>query len=368
MARLQDSLLGDIAEQMRSQGRRPFRGAVAVDLALELPLGRHGAELRPIVKAYLDVLGISAFFDDAMVEHLIVSRKVSTDGACRVRVRCLPLRSFGAAFDRSFRIEPELQLAPPDLHPGRKPWGLRGFDHNDGWLLSYEERTLKMIEDIDCQEQIAFEEDPEDSFLPEVSEPELADKDVRDQAAFALASSIALSLGRKVTDQGFDARDRPGGSPAWLQEVIADDLADVGLQGDEHPGCFSLPPPPGKHQGAGQSWGSLVAEQFGLRYGAPTRWGAARFGEPLALDISIRGGAAPRTDIDNLAHEVIKHFLKVFRSAEPRVDGYRVYRVQFGEPGVRVRVLPIVRLQLLRDSLRLALDALLTERSERRRS
>lgn len=61
--KLHGEVLAQVNEQLEGQRRNAFRGHVAVDLELELPIGRHAAKVAPVVKGYLDVLGESAFYD-----------------------------------------------------------------------------------------------------------------------------------------------------------------------------------------------------------------------------------------------------------------------------------------------------------------
>ena len=371
MGLLRQELLVQVEEQMSQQNRRAFRGRVAVDLSLALPSGYENTGLKTLAKAYLDVLGESAFFDDAKVEHIIVSRAVSSGEKAEIAATCLPVAVFAASFDRSFRVAPELALTDPDQHRTTRPWGLHGFDSHDEEILAYEEGILRRIEEIDAAEQEALEEDEDASFFPDLSESdrELGDPQLRESLGPELSQSVSLAIGRKLTDQGFDSRDRPGPPPGWLEEVFANDLGDVEKLSAEHPGCFTLPAPPQSKRAAGApSWTHEVMKAFASRFGSPWRWGWATFGEPLALDIAIRGGAAASNDLDNLAHQVIASFANVFKIGKPAFAGYRAYRVSRGTPELRVRVIPAIRLQLLRRSIDQAHDLILAERRERSRS
>src|SRR5690349_20912991 len=84
---LRAEVLSQIEAQLKERGRRAFRGHVAVDLELQLPEGRYGAAMGPVVKGYLDVLVGSVYSDDAVVDHLTVSCSYAPGGAT-VRVRC----------------------------------------------------------------------------------------------------------------------------------------------------------------------------------------------------------------------------------------------------------------------------------------
>jgi hypothetical protein len=371
MALLRDELLAQIDRQMRRARRRAFRGEVAVEISLAHSRERSDTGLKPMVKAYLDVLGESAFFDDAKVEHLITQRSLSRSDKTEVTIRCLPLSVFAANFDRSFRVDGELALIDPDAHPQTVPWGLRHFDEHDRWQLGYTRGILATVEELDRAEEEAFARGEEDEFYPEVSDSnrELTDPQLRESLGPELRENIARSLGSMLTDQGFDARDRPGPPPGWLEEVVADDLGEVERLSTDHPGCFSLPLPPQRPRGGDEpEWSLELARGFYSRYSSPWEWGTARFGGALALDIGLRGGAGTQNDIDNVAHKVIGAFQQVFVKSVPNVSGYRAYKLSSGDPELRVRVLPAIRLQLLQRSLDQARELVLAERAERRRS
>lgn len=365
---LRTEVLSQIEAQLKERGRRAFRGHVAVDLELQLPEGRYGATMGPVVKGYLDVLVGSVYSDDAVVDHLTVSCSYAPGGAT-VRVRCQPVALFAASFDRSFRVAPELGLHDPEAHPATLPWGLKGFDRYEQESLAYEEGILGEIHRINADEEFAFEEDEDVDFFPDVSEAnrELADRQLRESLGPELEENIGYSTGRRLTDQGFDSRDRPGAGPGWLDEVLANDLGEVRQLPQEHAGCFTLPAPREQERGAGErSWDWEVRRCFASRWGPPWSWGRALFAEPLVLDIGVRGGAAPRHDLDNLARRVTAAFSDVFPAAAP-LGGYRVYRVERGAPEVRVRVIPAIRLKLLKQAWERAEDLVLAERAQRER-
>jgi hypothetical protein len=324
--------------------------------------------MAPVVKEYLDVLSGPVYSDDAIIDHLMVTCSYTDEEVAKVLVRCLPVDLFAARFDRSFRVGEELGLHDPDAHPSTLLWGLKGFDHHDDEVLRYEEGVLAEVDRLDADEHAALEEDEED-FFPDVSEAnrELADPQLRETLGPELEENIGLMIGRKLTDQGFDSRDRPGRRPGWLEEVVAGDLADVVRLPAGHPGCFTLPAPPERETEEGKlPWDRLLRNWFGSKAGRPSHWGLALFGEPLVLDIAVRGGAGPRHDLDNLAHRVGAAFRDVYPAAG-RLGGYRVYRVGRGDAEVRVRVLPAARFELLRRALDEAQDLILSERRERGR-
>ncbi|HEU5062454.1 MAG TPA: hypothetical protein VFT79_04790 [Solirubrobacterales bacterium] len=366
--RLHREVLEQINSQLREQGRRAFRGHVAVDLDLQLPTGRYEAAMAPVVKGYLDTLVGSVYSDDAVIDHLTVTCSYAP-GATTVKVRCQPISLFAATFDRSFRVASELRLHDPEAHPTSLPWGLKGFDHYEQESLRYEEGILAEINRLNFDEELAFEEDEDADFFPDVSDGnrELADPQLRESLGPELERNIGYSIGRQLTDQGFDSRDRPGTPPDWLREVLANDLGEVDYLPSTHAGCFTLPPPLEEERFDGEpSWDWLVRKGFTSRASSPWHWSRALFGEPLMLDIAIRGGAGPRHDLDNVARRVGEAFCTIYPAAGP-LGGYRVYRVPRGSPEVRVRAIPVIRLKLLRRAWERAEELVLAERTERRR-
>ena len=152
-----------------------------------------------------------------------------------------------------------------------------------------------------------------------------------------------------LTDQGLDARDRPGRAPAWLEETRALDAADVLELDDAGPGCILVPAPPWpRRTRAGQpKWAALLERGFlEARSGADSE-GPPAFRGPIALDIALRGGAASHRDVDNVAGDVLRVFSSVFAASRPQVFAYRVYRQAWPEADVRIRIMPAVRLAVL---------------------
>ncbi len=101
---------------------------------------------------------------------------------------------------------------------------------------------------------------------------------------------------------------------------------------------------------------------------AKTRMVTVRFGGSVALDIAFRGGSANHTDIDNLAHRVVGAFSGALKRSVPDVSAYRAYRLNGGEPGVRVRVMPQDRLLALGEAIKCGRALVRSERSERLRA
>jgi hypothetical protein len=345
-----------IDSQLDAQGRRAFRGQVAVELHLDLPNGtRHDAGLPALVKPYVDLLEGPVVFDDARIDHLLVLKRPAAADRATVYARCLPLSIFAAEYDRAFRRLAELETIPEpqpkflDGQPVKRSWGLDRFDRHAREILDEEERLLALIGDLDCDEEEQLAEDPDAAVDLDIPSglAELADAEVRAGTREHLQRSTSYARGEELTDQGFDARDRPGSSPSWLQEARTKDAADLLKLGDRAPGCFVLPAPLKRKTAAGEpDWAQLIAAVF-LGRATQRPWRHARFGGPLALDIALRGKAGSQTDVDNAAHHVLREFERAFVANSPNVDGYRVYRRPAPVDDVRVRVLPATRLELL---------------------
>lgn len=381
IAGLRRDLEQQIVDQLEDSGRRAFRGHIAVDMALEVPRsGRHVPELGTMVKAYLDLLKERVIPDDAVVDHLFAWRTVGWDGQARVTLRCLPMSVFTAEFDRAFRLADEISFgyverrprfrdgSPlPDLPP--EEWGLSRFDEHDRSDLASQETLLDRLRDLDAETEAQLDEDPDATVDLDLSstESEFADPGDRERTQEFLVGSIALARGRLLADQGFDVRDRPGPEPAWLGEVDGESPADIVELPDAGPGCFLLPAPALAKTPAGQpSWDDVVLQRFERR--RLEGWWTVRFGGPLALDIALRGHAAPDADVDNVAKRIVAAFRSAFAPAEPQVDGYRAYRQVASTDDVRVRVMPIGRMLCLVRAMRRAETVIRSERASRRRS
>lgn len=342
--------------QLDARGRRAFRGRIAVELLLGVPgSGRHDAGLPPLVKAYLDLLKGPVVFDDARIDHLLVLRQPVAGDRTVVLARCLPLSIHAAEYDRAFRLLSELGTIPAepprflDGRPVDRIWGLDRFDRYAREVTDEEERVLALIDELDCEHDEQLADDPDsdvDLDIPRGFE-EFADPEVRADAREHLLRATGLACGEELTDQGFDARDRPGKPPVWLEEARAQHGADLLELDDDAPGCFVLPAPPERSAAAGgANWARMIAGVFSQRAGWRP-WRQARFGGPLALDIAFRGSAGRHSDLDNAARRVLREFERAFAANAPQVGGYRVYRRPAPIDDVRVRVLPAVRLELL---------------------
>jgi hypothetical protein len=292
MKRLRSNALAQIRGQLEEGSRQAFRGHVAIELRLAIPTGRHAAGLTPVVKDYVDLLSDLVIPDDAIIEHLLVVREPTSAADTTVIVRCLPISVFCEEYDRAFRLLPE--LGGPVLGPtaGRRGWGISSLDETDRDILGHEEAILNLIEELDAQETEQLEEDEDCLVCLDVPEGmrEFEDREVRASTRAHLEETAALSQGRQLCDESFDARDRPGRPPVWLTEAASLDLADISLSPAEGPGCFVLAAPPDRPTPVGErGWVSEIGQALVKQRLQRGRWWRARFPGPIALDIALRG-------------------------------------------------------------------------------
>lgn len=369
-----------VTEQLSDQARRSFRGRVAVQIRLTSQTGRNEAGLGRVIKDYVDLLKGVVVFDDARIDHLLVRRESSTAGDAVAAVRCLPISVFAAEYDRAFKVLGE--RAVPRVSTARfrdgapiaqmPPWGLRRFDDFEQEALLDDERMLDDIRWVDQQEADAISDDPDgllcDLDLDLGSLPEeFADWQLRGRMRDELADSIAFRRGTWLTDHGFEAWDRAGAAPSWLEETVASDLADIEKLREDGPGCFFLSAPPTCPTASGEMrWPAQIEREFSR--GLTGGWLQSRFGGPVAFDIALRGHAGLHTDVDNLAHVVMAAFGRAFGPLDAPVGGYRVYRqLAASRSDIRVRLIPAIRLDVLAAAMDEARMIVRRTRSERAR-
>jgi hypothetical protein len=382
IAQLREEASAQIARQLAHPARRVFRGRVALELRLRVPDEPPPPALATMVKDYIDLLVGSVVVDDSRVDHLLVLGEPADDDRAKASLRCLPLSIFAAEYDRAFRVLGErgavasvtrgleaptarfVNLAPNQDYR----WGLSHFDTHSVDQLRADENLLGLIEWLDEEEDEQLAVDPEawiDLDVP-ASHPELGDRETRDAVRVHLEEAVAGARGDWLTDQGFDARDRPGPTPAWLEETIARDLADVVQLSDTGPGCFVLPPPPELETRPGETkWDRRAAQMIAsqARHGP---WFRARFRGPVVIDVALRGTAGRRNDVDNVAHTLLRATRLALGNDLPLM-GYRVYRQSWPTNDVRVRLMPKIRLEALAASMDQARALARNERAERAR-
>lgn len=364
----------DVAVQLDEVGRMAFRGPIAVQLELETT--RDAPRLWRMVKAYQDALIGPIVDDDSLVEHLIVTESRDRDEGASVRIECLPIAVFSAEFDRAFRLADETGAGYEERHPRfmngapvpRDPneWGLSPFGTDDLRMLAYERGVLDRVEEIESDYEWQMDQDPDgdpDLDLSD-SEREFADPEVRAQVRREYGRSTARSRAHQFADQGFDVRERPGPDPDWLAEVELGSPAEVVALASAGPGCFVLPAPPTTR--GHERWTRTVGRE--LAAVRQDGWHEMEFPGSLALDVAVIGGAAPDTDLDNLARQLINPVEHVFSQSQAIVSGYRAYRIAGAVPTVRLRLMPIGRLLCLKRAMSEAAAVIKRQRASRERS
>jgi Holliday junction resolvase RusA-like endonuclease len=382
--RLRAQAAEQIAEQLDSSARRAFRGRVAIELRLSVANEPITPALATMVKDYVDLLVGPVVVDDSRVDHLMVLREPSDGERAEATLRCIPLSIFAAEYDRAFRIlgdggaiaavTPNPEEFPDARYVNAAPnpsyrWGFSHFGSFEQERLRSDEAVLDLLNRLDDDEEQQLAEDPDawvDLDLPPGYD-EFADRDTRDSVRLELEKSVAFGRGDWMTDQGFDARDRPGPAAAWLDETVELDLADVVSLPDAGPGCFLLPPPPERETPTRESsWeqhaASLIASQ--ALHGP---WRGARFRGHVVLDVALRGTGGRRNDVDNVAHKVLRAMRLAFGGDIPPLMGYRVYRRIWPANDVRVRLMPKIRLEALARAMDEARRVARNERAERAR-
>lgn len=236
--------------------------------------------------------------------------------------------------------------------PNLTPWGLGSFDEHDRVILRGELNDLDTVDDLDAQEaeQLADDRDGQVDYDVFSSHEELADPEVRAGARSFLKKSVGLRLGAWLTDQGFDARDRPG-QVQWFSEAQAAG-ADVVQLEDRGSGCFRVTTAEVKDVRDRSAWIDPLKAAVAARLGRHP-WQHLAFGGPVVLDIAVPS-ALFENDIDNVAGEVQAALAQALGARCPNFAGYRVYRQEQQESTLRVRFMPAVRLEALRRSMDVA--------------
>jgi Holliday junction resolvase RusA-like endonuclease len=337
-----------LANQMRVQRRRRFRGDVSVELDIFASDEPEPPSAPKSVKRYLDALSGIVYADDSQVSHLSVirftgdhpimrrrhARGSSTrraGGGVRVDLTVLPVRLYVSDYDRFFRLG-------DDMVHRASSWDL------DSDATAFFEDRWDATDDLrldDLRDERREEE--AGAGLSAWIDRELADRlrEFRDR-------ELAELEGKLLLDQRPTRGDRPGTPEA---EIAAEMLARLGLptlhdlSRYELPAHFWLPLPP-ESSGA-PAWERTVRDEMAKHR---TRWRLLPtvFDQPLALDISVQGAGANSRDVDNTAHAVLAAFEEVY-CGERRgtVVRYRVYRRAGENPGVRVQVMTDERLRQL---------------------
>ena len=356
MRALANTLTRQAHEQIRAQGRRPFRGEVAVELDIHAVGVEQPVTSPPAVKAYLDLLQGIVYTDDRSIAYLRVTRHArdnplfqavpqdwvyggvtprfphGPEAHVEVRITVQPLRTYVADVDRMFHLREEVfgdDYDDRDADGGeffRDRFGHNGFDDNRLDELREEARDETEGRGLWA------------SGGPLAARPDLL------ASLRQMHRAERRALRRKLLlDGGPGPLDRPG-PPSVIQRLMwHQDPDSKRLDADDWfgPGRFLLPDPSAPR---GLPWPQEVKKHMAAHHG---RWRVldVLVGAPLALDLAVRPEASK--DLDNLARDIVVPFEQVFCGNDRgTVASYRIYRAEpdSGPPGVRVLVIGDERL------------------------
>lgn len=376
IARMKDDVRQQLSALMKQPGYHAFSEPVALAIELQTPASPNPPGLRRVLKSYIDALAELILNDDRDIHHLIV-RRVPCSGDAQVTATVLPLDLFEADYDRAFRllghdgalatVLPGFDLTTATMRDGAPipstelpPWGLLPFTSYDRELMRHHRKTLAVLVDLDDSATAQLDEDSTGTGYLDVpsSYPEFADPDIRERTRKFLEDEVAHALGRQLTDQGFDARDRTG-AVTWLRELDPD--VDVLQLDDDGAGSFVVEPPTDSSPAAYRPWAKAVktVAEKAVKTGA---WREAEFGGNIVLDIAVPTDLKA-ADLDNVAGYIFSGIHEALGSRAEHLVGYRAYRQERGG-SVRVRLLPEVRLTALQNAMKVArLGGLMPSRS-----
>lgn len=348
--RLLEAARGQIRAQMRARKRRPFRGLVAVDIALHAFGHGRAPSSRHSVKRYLDAMSGLVYADDRQVAHLVVHRfaddwpgraravetigrdslRSLTDKSARVDVFVSPARVLARDWERAFRLGATFD--DTYAHPAsdfEKDWNKMTRER---WTSEDEDRLDELLDEARADRQGRGDL----HHLP---------TDIADSIRQWHREELSELLQRRMLDQLPDAHDHPlGADPQFDPELLmAAGFSEPGPRPRwDLPGQFWLP-----LDTAEALWATRVRE---LMAEHRSRWSVLpkAFDRPLALDIAAFGATEAGKDLDNLAHEVLAAFESLYCGGRSgTVVVYRAYRRPSDSPGVRVMVMDPERLRLI---------------------
>jgi hypothetical protein len=337
-----------LRDQMRARKRRAFHGDVAVELSIHVSGQRSVPATPRVVKRYLDAMRGIVYADDRQVAQLIVHRFANDWPGRRARVDSAPategsppsvsifvspVRVSGRDWQRAFR------LLEDGGRPTRRDWSPFGSDDRDlddaiesltqgSWGTDGDQRQAEIRGELRA--------DAAGRGWMQRLPREMADvqRDMLQREAARLMEQLIL-------DQIPTASDHLAATPvryAEPLEALGVDL-DGGSDRWELPGRFWLP-----LRSDETSWPQAVThamEQHRREWTVLDR----AFDRALALDIGAFGMTQPGRDIDNLAHQVLSEFERIYcAGTRGTVVRYRPYRRPSNQPGIRVLVMARERL------------------------
>jgi hypothetical protein len=230
----------------------------------------------------------------------------------------------------------------------------------------YGEGELALLEEMQSiAEELDDETDLGDYGYDREWADAFSDWDTRVYNIELLRENVARVRGRWLADQRIDYRDRPGPPPSLPGVLERLDRHVTLEQADESgPGCFVFPPPP--RTPGERDWRREARQILGGRKISDGMI-RVRFDGPLAMDLALGDDGGDRPDLDNLAYKALAAFEEIYlRGDADVVQSFRAYTVP-GRRRVRMRILPVERLERLDDALVEARELQLEEAASRRR-
>jgi hypothetical protein len=294
---MQKELRAEVSARFKQARRRPFRGEVAIHLALRgVPLNQSAR----VVKGLLDSVQGPVFEDDRAVGLLDVVALAGSTESPTASITACSLRAYTDAYDILMGALTDRDLDHDDFDDLPNPWYQRiDSDH-----------------EIDlAREHLAWAR-ADTSCPPELRESliELGERQIREYERGL------------VLNAPFSPIDRPG--PVSIRGRCWNEYPHfVG------PGRIVIPAPDGGGRG---SWTQLATATISAHIERWFHLPSLLMGEPVALDIAIGQKAANCFDLDNLAQRILKAFRQVLPGC-PHAS-YRAYRREGDDESVVVHL------------------------------
>jgi hypothetical protein len=310
--RAQAALTETVHSELKKAGRRPFRGNVATHLRLSGVSLDRPDEARRTVKAILDSLEGPVYPDDRAVSLLDV---VMAPGPREATIDICSERQYADAFDVLAGVSADRDATWDDDDASvDDPWRWTGQSMQDELRLEFAEEHLADWE----------------AEGGECEWPELRSKMIKFNQDLIREHRRDAQLSRPYVPT-----DRPGppslGGRIWIDGP-----------GLPHPARIFLPAP----NGSG-SWATDARKAFAAHLNHWWPLTAPLRDEPVALDIAIGHRASGGSDVDNLAHRVIRAFLESAADL-PTPLAYRAYRRHGDDEAIVVQFHAARRAQNLR--------------------
>lgn len=304
--RVQENLRAAVHAEFDRAARRPFRGEVAIHLALT---GVSLVQALRTIKALVDSLEGPVFTDDRAVALLDVE---VSPGPLAATIAACSAREYADAFDVLSGASSERD--DDDDDDRLNPWAWERDALDDDHEIDFAREHL-----ADARADTSLYSPELRAMLIEINERRIKEHELK--VVFATP---------------YLPTDRPG--PPSVAGHLWNDHPHLG-----GPACIVLPAP----DRGGGSWTRIAREACDAHFARWPRLMSLLETEHVALDIALDQAAAHTFDVDNLARRVLSAFRDSAR-ALPSPSGYRVYRRQGDDDSVVVRLHPARRANDLR--------------------